>query len=82
MIRHLFDVPGTGRFDDDIPGERLAPVRVAFVFAWYDMWVGAYIKTAKDVETGRSDWSDWEVYIMFFMVGFVISSPEPWERGL
>ena len=59
-MKHLFTIPGT-------------QIRVAFVFAWYDMWVGAYIETPQ--RKGM-----WNVYLMVFMVGLRISGPEPWEQ--
>ncbi len=59
-LKHLFQIPGT-------------KVRVALVFAWYDLWVGAYIETP-------SREGMWNIYLMVFTIGILISGPEPWER--
>ncbi len=59
MTHHLFQIPGTH-------------ISVAFVFAWYDLWVGAYVKTPS--RDGM-----WEVYVMIFTVGLLFSGREPWE---
>ncbi len=61
MARHLFQIPGTH-------------IRVAFVFAWYDLWIGAYVKTPS--RGGMR-----EVYVMFLTVGLLFSGREPWEQG-
>lgn len=62
MTRHLFQIPGTH-------------IRVAFVFAWYDLYIGAYVKTPS-----RGDMR--EVYLMFLTVGLLFSGREPWQRAL
>ena len=57
-VRHLFTV-------------RKPFMRVAVIFAWYDLWIGVYI----DWEPGDM----WRVYVMVPMVGLMFSGPEPWE---
>ena len=49
-------------------------MRVAVIFAWYDLWIGAYIDWPED----RGDM--WRVFVMVPMVGLMFSGPEPSER--